>query len=1340
MHSPQGIYATCCSPAAGHRACGDRRRFRRHVRGARVEGPGERPRTLAELGSRSRATGWRSSLRRGADAAAAFFGVLAAGAVAVIVNELLRPRQIEHVLEHSGASRAARRAGDPRAPAAAARDRTPTVIVRDAARRLVELRARAARARRRGADHLHLRLDRAGRRGSRSRTATSGPAREAVIAYLGTDRRATGSPACCRSASTTASTSCSARSATGAALVVERSPVAARIVRHAARAARSPCSPAVPPLWLQLLAGRTPSASEPLPALRVLTNTGGRLPVDAVRALRGCQPQAELVLMYGLTEAFRSTYLAARPGRRQARLDRPGDPGGRGPRARRRRAALRARARSGELVHRGPTVALGYWNDPEATARVFRPNPLRAWAEPDAERVVFSGDLVYRDEDGDLFFVGREDAHDQDARLPGQPRRGGRGALRLRARSSRRWSPPSPTRCAGSGSSRTWCCAEDGELERLEAFAAQELPRYMQPARIEVRDELRAHGERQARRRAPPPSADRDRPPSWRRCSSRSSASRRSAGGWPGSATGSATCPTPTPTRACGGRRARRCARRSTTSARSTSSTRRSAARRSPGGRSPTPCARATACRFAFRGRRAHARARCRPCSSRCGSAGGAGRRGRDPGAVLARPPALRALPRARAPARAAAADDGFDLDVEAIAGGDLGARPARSCSAHPGNPTGATTAPTSLARARRGAARGRGAARLPRHADRRRDPSRLRRAGRLHERRPRPSTARSSSTRSASTTSCRASGSATRRSRRATPSASDVAAELVRWTRIAGIATPTALMQRALPRLLALRHDHALARAAGATALARRRCASAGYEVAEPDGTLFVYVAHPGRPRGRLRVRRGARDARRAGAAGPGLPPRGYFRLSLTGSEDDARAGAARARGAGAGMSAVRVVGDLDRSFAWDGERLVGDRTTLRAAAERLRGAAAAVEPAGGRLARRCATRSASTSCSGRRTATAGSRSPRARRGWSTRATRWARSARCRAAAVVDLAGERSAAVARAGGVVRARPRPSPRRRPAEIRAHARPLPRRARGARTRRRGRTSASPAGSTARGIAALVARALPGRRGGQLRPRRGRGGRSEDRAAAERVAARPRTCRCSRPTWTATGCSPTSTPCSCEGIDWRDFNVHAALVNAVLARGDRATASAGSRGRWSSPATWPTSSWSTTHAEQLPGRDLLRAAPPRARRRCARAWCAGLDTCHREVGVFEAFGLPVVQPYAVAVDAYLSLPGGLPRACPTARSGSAARSSASALPGFVLRAAQGPRPGRRRRRRRRGARGLRRPRRRRDRAAPPLRRAARRRGRPGELDRFIRAGRYRTATPALDRTDG
>jgi acyl-CoA synthetase (AMP-forming)/AMP-acid ligase II len=58
----------------------------------------------------------------------------------------------------------------------------------------------------------------------------------------------------------------------------------------------------------------------------------------------------------------------------------------------------------GQLVHAGPTVAVGYWNQPEATAAVFRPHPHRP-----GERAVYSGDLVKRDDEGFLHFVGRGD-------------------------------------------------------------------------------------------------------------------------------------------------------------------------------------------------------------------------------------------------------------------------------------------------------------------------------------------------------------------------------------------------------------------------------------------------------------------------------------------------------------------------------------------------------------------------------------------------------------------------------------------------------------------------------------------------------------------------------------------------------------------------------------------------------------------------------------------------------------------------------------------------------------------------------------------------------------------
>ncbi len=79
----------------------------------------------------------------------------------------------------------------------------------------------------------------------------------------------------------------------------------------------------------------------------------------------------------------------------------------------------------GELVHRGPLVSLGYWNDPETTAERFRPLPAPlpcchgGLTLP--EIAVFSGDLVRMDEEGFLYFIGRSDDMIKTSGLPGQP-------------------------------------------------------------------------------------------------------------------------------------------------------------------------------------------------------------------------------------------------------------------------------------------------------------------------------------------------------------------------------------------------------------------------------------------------------------------------------------------------------------------------------------------------------------------------------------------------------------------------------------------------------------------------------------------------------------------------------------------------------------------------------------------------------------------------------------------------------------------------------------------------------------------------------------------------------
>jgi acyl-CoA ligase (AMP-forming) (exosortase A-associated) len=160
----------------------------------------------------------------------------------------------------------------------------------------------------------------------------------------------------------------------------------------------------VPPLWLQLADLDWPD--EVRHRLRYFANTGGRMPRATLDRLRAVFPNAAPYLMYGLTEAFRSTYLDP------AEVDRRPDSIGRAiPNAEilvvRPDGSLCDPGEEGELVHRGALVALGYWNDPERTAARFRPAPGRPGGLP--ETAVWSGDTVVRDTDGFLYFVGRAD-------------------------------------------------------------------------------------------------------------------------------------------------------------------------------------------------------------------------------------------------------------------------------------------------------------------------------------------------------------------------------------------------------------------------------------------------------------------------------------------------------------------------------------------------------------------------------------------------------------------------------------------------------------------------------------------------------------------------------------------------------------------------------------------------------------------------------------------------------------------------------------------------------------------------------------------------------------------
>jgi acyl-CoA ligase (AMP-forming) (exosortase A-associated) len=162
----------------------------------------------------------------------------------------------------------------------------------------------------------------------------------------------------------------------------------------------------VPPFWIQIAALNWPT--DVAARLRYFANTGGRMPKATLERLRALFPNAKPFLMYGLTEAFRSTYLDP------SEIDRRPDSIGKAiPNA--EILVMRADGsrcnpgEPGELVHRGPLVAMGYWNDPVRTAERFRalPSANAAWRSP--EIAVFSGDTVVADDEGFLFFVGRRD-------------------------------------------------------------------------------------------------------------------------------------------------------------------------------------------------------------------------------------------------------------------------------------------------------------------------------------------------------------------------------------------------------------------------------------------------------------------------------------------------------------------------------------------------------------------------------------------------------------------------------------------------------------------------------------------------------------------------------------------------------------------------------------------------------------------------------------------------------------------------------------------------------------------------------------------------------------------
>jgi len=241
----------------------------------------------------------------------------------------------------------------------------------------------------------------------------------------------------------------------------------------------------VPPLWTQLMETDWPEAA--CTSLRRITNTGGALTKALVDKLRAAFPNTDIYAMYGLTEAFRSTFLA--PDLLAANPDSVGSaipfaevmvvrPDG----------TRAAPGDVGELVHAGPLVAQGYWQDAARTAERFKPAP--DWSHYSG-MAVWSGDKVFADAAGLIRFVGRDDEMIKTSGNRVSP-----GEIEAAAVAS---GVVAEALAFGRQDERLGAViilvarALGGLVDadaRLRAYLKAELPLFMQPTEIHWRDEL----------------------------------------------------------------------------------------------------------------------------------------------------------------------------------------------------------------------------------------------------------------------------------------------------------------------------------------------------------------------------------------------------------------------------------------------------------------------------------------------------------------------------------------------------------------------------------------------------------------------------------------------------------------------------------------------------------------------------------------------------------------------------------------------------------------------------------------------------------------------------------
>ena len=336
------------------------------------------------------------------EAVAAMFAVSRAGGVLVPVNPVLKAAQVAHILADSGAALLI--ANRARCAALRAEDALGTTIAVSVDDEWAALIAGGAGVTRPAADLAAI-LYTSGSTGRPKGVMLSHgnmlTGAESVAGYLGLradDRILSVLPLSFDAGFSQLTTAFQV----GAAVVL-LDYLTPRDVVKAVERHRITAITGVPPLWMQLVEAGWSDAARA--SLRIIANTGGRMPRPLTARLCALFPAAGLFLMYGLTEAFRSTYLD--PALVETRPDSIGKAI---PHAEvlvvRPDGSVTDTDEPGELVHVGPLVGQGYWQDPARTAERFRPAPAGAMT---GKVAVWSGDTVRRDAEGFLYFVGRAD-------------------------------------------------------------------------------------------------------------------------------------------------------------------------------------------------------------------------------------------------------------------------------------------------------------------------------------------------------------------------------------------------------------------------------------------------------------------------------------------------------------------------------------------------------------------------------------------------------------------------------------------------------------------------------------------------------------------------------------------------------------------------------------------------------------------------------------------------------------------------------------------------------------------------------------------------------------------